>query len=343
MEQAFWAALSLVAVGGFLFFRRRALARWRKWRDTRIRARFQDALKHLLAASQTGRPGTAESLSGALGLSRQNTVDLVARMEAHGILQSTHGAIELTPEGRRQAAQVVRAHRLLERYLADEAGVPLAKIHGVAERAEHALSTENLDELEAHLGHPLRDPHGDPIPTADGAVTPLRAVPLTDWPTDAEAYIVHVEDEPAAMLRQILNLGLRPGRAVRILDRTPETLLISDGIRQLHLAPVVAANIHVQAAPLDRIQPPGTVNLADLPEGVEAEVVALAPQFRGFARRRLLDLGLTPGASVRVELTNAFGDPRAYRVRGTVVALRRDQAVNVWVRAATPVQGAVGQ
>jgi Fe2+ transport system protein FeoA len=72
--------------------------------------------------------------------------------------------------------------------------------------------------------------------------------------------------------------------------------------------------------------------LSELPDGATARVLALDPRFRGFARRRLLDLGFTPGAEVTVALANAFGDPRGYRVRGTLVALRGEQARFVWVR-----------
>lgn len=339
MEQVFWVVVLAGATAGIILFCWNLFRRWKRWRDAHTHTRFQDALKHLLAISQRGQPGTSESLAGALGLSHRSMIDLVARMEAQGVVQSSHGAIELTPEGRGQAVQVVRAHRLLERYLADEAGVPLSKIHGVAERAEHALTTENMDELEAHLGHPLRDPHGDPIPTADGTVTPLGAVPLTDWPANSQAHIVHVEDEPETVFRQILERGLEPGAAIRVLESAPESLLVTDGKREHRLPPVIAANIHVRAAPVEPRQPEGTVPLTDLPGGTVAEVVALDPHFRGFARRRLLDLGLTPGARVSAELTNAFGDPRAYRVRGTVVALRKDQAKYVWVRSQSLAKG----
>ncbi len=316
-------------------------AQWRRWSALRERARIEDALKHLHTLSQRGQTGNAESLAGALHLSQPELVRLIEKMETRGMLQTTSGAFQLTAGGERLAVQIVRAHRLWERYLADEAGVPLNRLHPVAEKAEHALTADRLDQLDAHLGHPLHDPHGDPIPRPDGSLETLDAVPLTDWPTGDKARIVHVEDEPDVVLQQILALGLSPGSRLRILESHPDYLLVSDGELEHRLAPVVAANIHVQPAPSMARRPADLVSLSELRDGEQAEVVDIDSEYRGFGRRRLLDLGLTPTAKVRAQLATAFGDPRAYLVRGTVIALRGDQAKHIWVRRAESAQAAV--
>ena len=317
-------------------------AQWRSWQALRRRSRIEDGLKHLLALAQQGQSGSAASLAGALGLSEKPVVKLLASMESRGTIQSTRGGLQLTPEGERLAMQVVRAHRLYETYLADEARIPLAKVHGVAERAEHGLSAEHVDALDAHLGHPLHDPHGDPIPRADGTVAPLKAVPLTDWPIGRQAHVAHVEDEPDVVFRQILALGIERGTPLRVLESNPDCLVVSDGEQEHRLAPVIAASVHVRAALVTPAMPPDAVRLSDLPARAEAEVAAIDPHYRGFGRRRLLDLGLTPGAIVSPELENAFGDPRGYRVRGAMIAIRQDQAKLVWVRPlhATALSGA---
>ena len=89
-------------------------------------------------------------------------------MESQGLVESRGSELHLTAEGERWAMHIVRAHRLWERYLADEARMPLEKVHTEAHRREHGLTAEQLDEMEAALGHPSRDPHGDPIPTREG-------------------------------------------------------------------------------------------------------------------------------------------------------------------------------
>ena len=331
VNMLWWLLLGLLVLAG-LWPRSGLMAQLRRWRVMRQRALLEDALKHLLARTHLDRDASPDSLAGALGLSQRALLGLIARMEAAGLLQSQMGRLHLTSEGERWALRVVRAHRLWERYLADEAGLPMNQIHRAAERAEHHLTPEALDALDAHLGYPRSDPHGDPIPTAAGAVTPLQAVSLTDWPTDKPAVIRHIEDEPEVIFKQIAASGLRPGKIVRILAIDPERLIVSDGQDEYCLAPIVAANIQVAAAREAAAVEEKVVRLTDLSQGEERQVVTIDPQCRGFTRRRLLDLGLTPGARVCPELANAFGGSRAFRIRGTLIALRSEQAEKVWVR-----------
>jgi len=322
------AAVALVAV---LWPRAGLLAQALRWRRARGRMRVEDALKHLLASEHRGTIAGLDSLRGALGLGHRPLLRLVRRMEAAGLLQSQSGGFVLTPSGERLALHVVRAHRLWERYLADEAGMAMSRIHRAAEREEHRLSAEALDALDAHLGHPQHDPHGDPIPAADGRIAQVAGVPLTDWPAASPARIVHLEDEPEIIFKQIVAAGLRPGMTVRVLESGPERLVVSDGRDEHRLAPAVAANIQVAAPVETETHPAGAIRLSELAAFRDAEVTGLDPECRGFVRRRLLDLGLTPGARVRIEMTSAGGDPRAVRVRGTIVALRREQARGIWV------------
>ena len=307
-----------------------ALAR-RQWARRR-RELFEDALKHILAWEGRAENATRESLAGALEISQRHTLGLITRMEAHGLVRTVTGGIRLTPVGERLALHVVRAYRLWERYLSDDAGVPISRLHQAAEKVEHHLSAEKLDALEAHLGHPQHDPHGDPIPASDGSFSPLDAVSLVEWPSHKTARIVHIEDEPDVIFQQILAAELRPGKAVRVMENNPQRLVISDGEQEHRLARAVAANIQVVAPAPHSQRPEGSRRLSELAEGQAGEVVELDPDCRGFSRRRLLDLGLTPQARVSVELNNTFGDPRGYRVRGTMIALRKRQADQIWVR-----------
>lgn len=292
------------------------------------REQAEDALKHLHACAWRGQTASRESLAGALRLSPAAALTLVARLEAQGWVRSTPAGLQLTPAGEQQALAIIRAHRLWERYLADEARMPLADIHAEAERREHNQTPESLAELEAALGHPEHDPHGDPIPSASGAMPVSEERPLTDWPAQQPARIVHVEDEPPAALAQILAAGLYPGKIIRVLEADAHRVLISDGEATCALAPVVAANVFVSPAPA--LAPPATP-LTALRPGQSATVRALADSLQGFTRRRLLDLGLTPGAHITAELPSMFNDPVAYRVRGTLIALRRDQAAQVFI------------
>lgn len=329
--------LIVLALAALIFWPRVGLGALLSSRRDRLRRELvEDALKHVLSWEQRGKAATLESLSGATHAPAPAVLQLCKDMQKRGLLRVAPGGFALTPKGEQLALQVVRAHRLWERYLADDAGFPLDKLHEAAEKAEHGLSAEYLDELDAHLGHPQSDPHGDPIPTRDGHLAQLHAVSLAEWPTDQSARIVHMEDEPTVVFQQILAAGLRPGMIVRILDQDEERLVISDGVNEHRLAPAVAANIHVHPAELGQGLPREATPLADLNKGVVAEVVEIDPSCRGFSRRRLMDLGLTPGAKVSVILDNTFGDPRAFRIRDTTIALRAEQARLIWVRPLAP-------
>jgi DtxR family Mn-dependent transcriptional regulator len=307
--------------------------RWQRQQGTRHgRQRLEDALKHLFEQEYRANHGTISSLSGVLKLSDSTVVALVGRMQAQGLIVAVGQRFRLTSDGRRLALQVVRAHRLLERYFADEARLPLRHVHAAAERREHDISPADVERLSASLGHPVVDPHGDPIPTREGAMAPAAGTPATSWPAETTGRIVHLEDEPEISFAQIVAVGLRVGQRVRIVEATPDRVVLSDGESEFRLAPAVAANVFLAPAtvPDDQF---GVVRLADLADQADAEVVGLDQSCQGFSRRRLMDLGFTEGARIKPVLRTFAGDPRAYEVRGTLIALRRDQAAQVLVRA----------
>ena len=311
------------------------LAQVGKYRQARARERTENALKHLLHQATEGHAASFASLQGVLRMGDRRLMALTQRLERDGLVRSEGTQFQLTPEGERVALHVLRAHRLWELYLADELGVPIDRVHEQAERAEHGLSKEQLDRLSASMGHPELDPHGDPIPTSDGPVPESPGTPLGAWPPSTPGRIVHLEDEPPLAFAQLSAEGLRLGQIVRVVERSPTRVVLSDGENEYRLAPMVAANIHVAAVtagPAPAGWPEGVIPLTGLPSGASAEVVALDPSFRGFARRRLLDLGFTPGARIRSDLATFAGDPRAYRLRGTTIALRREQSDRVLVK-----------
>ncbi len=327
-----WIILSVVFLLVVFLPRYGLLERYRAWQAIRQREQVEDALKHLLDREQQGRHASPESLAGSLDLPRRKITTLIATMEAQGLLESRGAELHLTAQGERWALHVVRAHRLWERYLADEARMPLERVHTEAHRREHRLTDSQLDALDAALGHPVTDPHGDPIPTREGNLPKVEGTPITGWQADRPAKIVHLEDEPALAYQQILAAGLRLGQTVRILESSPQRYVLSDGENEYRLAPAVAANVHVAPLPEWTVKPQGIIRLAELPHDRKAQIVALDEAVQGFTRRRFLDLGLTPGAEIYPELQNFFGDPRGYRVRGTLIALRKNQAAQIWVK-----------
>ena len=304
---------------------------WTRHRRARQRVLFEDALKHLHAGEWQGRLGTPDSIAGALGLSRRAAVRLCDRMQVRGWLRLAEGGLRLTPAGEHLALQVIRAHRLWERYLADEARMPLADVHAEADRREHRRDTESMSAMDAALGHPQTDPHGDPIPTAEGLLARTESHPLTAWPVGRVAVIVHLEDEPEAVFLQIAALGLHPGQRIKVIESDEQRIVFTDNAETHVLAPILAGNIFVTAAA--EVTTPTTIDrLTALPLGRSAVVHKLDDALQGFTRRRLLDLGLTPGTDITAQYAGFLGDPVAFRVRGSLIALRRDQARHVLIR-----------
>ena len=308
----------------------------RRRRALRSRTQIEDALKHLFHQQYRGRLASFDSLGGALRLSDSRLMQLLARMQHQNLVVARGQEFELTADGERVARQIVRAHRLLERYFADEARLPLQQVHRAAERGEHTLTEAQVDALSASLGHPRLDPHGDPIPGRDGEIAPAADTPVTSWPADKFGLITHLEDEPPLAYAQIVAEGLRVGQIVRIVESTPDRIVLADGEHEYKLAPAVAANVFV--APSPHAPDAAVRTLADLGPDETAEVVGVDVNCQGFSRRRLMDLGFTPGARLEPALETFAGDPRAYRIRGTLVALRREQARQVLVRPLADVK-----
>jgi DtxR family Mn-dependent transcriptional regulator len=304
------------------------VTRWRARRTRQARVLVEDALRHLHAAEEQDRQASVESLAGALGISTQKAAELARTLHERG-LATTKAGLRLTPAGTRWARSVVRAHRLWERYLADEVGKPAVDLHRLADREEHRLEPDEVERIAARLGYPDRDPHGDPIPTTAGELRGLTAVPLTVLAEGAWGEIVHVEDEPEAVYAKLAELGLEPGQTVLVRDSSGERLVFEvDGGLVCELPAVDAANVFVAPGP-----PPRAIRtLADVEVGEEGRIIAL--RVSGFGRRRLLDLGFTPGAAVGCELTSPFGEPRAYRIRGTLIALRPEEARRIEIEPA---------
>lgn len=314
-------------LAALLFWPRRGyLARARKSRDLARRVLLEDALKHVYNHDAGGRTSTIESLAGALEISTSSAVVLVGRMDEIGLARFVDGRIVLTDEGSRYAVEVIRAHRLWERYLADETGVDPVEWHERAEREEHRLTRAQTDALSERLGHPRFDPHGDPIPTADGDLGGNDVAPLTSLEAGERALVAHVEDEPRVVYAQLLKLGIGPGMEVRVEAKDDQRIEFEGDGRRFALAPLVAQNVSIRRVGIDASLEHVTGTLASLGPRESAEVVRLSSACRGLERRRLMDLGIVPGTRITLERRGLTGGLSAYKIRDTVIGLREEQA-----------------
>jgi DtxR family Mn-dependent transcriptional regulator len=258
-------------------------------------------------------------------------------MQDAGYLAWTGEAVHLTARGREEASRIIRAHRLWERHLADDTGFSEAEWHEIADLEEHRLTPDAAEALARSLGQPARDPHGDPIPTADGALVAHEGQRLSAQAAGTTLRVTHVEDEPAEVYRQIAAAGLAPGVVLRLLEVTPQAVRLQANGDELRLLTTVADNIAVLAvAPEDAQQAPSGQPLYVLRAGQRGRVIGLTPRCRGAERRRMLDLGVLPGTMIEAVMISPGGDPTAYRIRDALIALRREQADLIRV---TPLTG----
>jgi DtxR family Mn-dependent transcriptional regulator len=325
---ALLTALLLAVAGLALFWPRRGLLQqWSQMRRLSSRVLTEDALKHIYKYERTGRRPTLESLAGALQISVNQATEILERMQASQLLVVVGDLFKLTPQGREYALRIIRAHRVWERFLADETGFVEADWHDQAEAWEHRLSPEETEALFVQLGYPTHDPHGDPIPTAQGEYVPHGGVPLSSVDPDAPVRIVHIEDEPEAIYAQLVAEGLHLGMELRVFETTLQRVQFwANGDEHL-LAPIVAANVSVVPVEEPAARPtPSGERLSGLQPGQSGRVIGLSAGLRGQERRRLMDLGILPGTEIQALFGNPAGDPVAYKVRGATIALRRDQS-----------------
>lgn len=307
------------------------IARWKRGKAEKTRSSAEDALKHAYDCEYRRVACTIESIAGSLGLSTDAAARLATRLDAMGLLRPDQNALRLTPEGRAYALRVIRIHRLWERYLADETSVHEVDWHRHAEEQEHRMTSAEADLLAAQLGNPQFDPHGDPIPTAGGDIPEQHGVPLTSLIEGEFAGVLHIEDEPREVFAQISALGFYPGMQLQVLETNAGRMRLDVNGEEVVLAPLLARTITVaHLAEERRMQGPFTT-LATVTPGEDARVTSISRACRGQQRRRLMDLGIVPGTLISPEMESFAGDPVAYRVRGTLVALRREQAEHIFV------------
>jgi DtxR family Mn-dependent transcriptional regulator len=334
-----WIIFMALLLGGvaLLWPRHGLLARWLAGRRLGVRAIREDAIKHILKREVNQSEPTIESLAGHLQVSPNRAAALLDDLEKGGLVSFEGGRIRLKPAGRDMALHVIRAHRLWESYLSEETGIAEAEWHRRAERKEHLLSPGEADALAARLGNPKFDPHGDIIPAPGQPMPADLGMPLNAAALNEPLRVTHVEDEPPAVYAQLTALGIRPGMRGVLIEKLPHRIRFwADGNSHV-LAPLVANNISVEqlvdCAAKDLLD---EEYLSALKIGQRGRVLGLSPACRGPERRRLLDLGFVPGTEVMAEMQSPGGDPTGYRVRGTLIALRSEQAGLIRVSSLKP-------
>jgi DtxR family Mn-dependent transcriptional regulator len=317
-----------VLLGAFLLFwpEKGLIARMQWSKDTVKKVLMEDALKYIYNCEEDNITCTFHSLASGLTKEENQINPIIKRLESLGLLVISGQGFQLTSQGRNYALRIVRTHRLWERYLAEETSVPETAWHEQADLKEHMFTEEDVNRISKQLGYPRYDPHGDPIPTISGDLPPQRGRQLNDFSEGDIVQVIQIEDEPPAAYAEIIDKGIYLNVQIEILKKVDNSIhLLVTGKAQT-LPVFLAKNITAQTAAeeLKIVDPPQS--LSSLKTGEEAEVLGISRACRGAQRRRLMDLGIVPGTVISMAMASAGGDPKAFNIRGAMIALREDQS-----------------
>lgn len=167
-------------------------------------------------------PITPTAVAEKAGVRLSTASDAIRKLTEQGLLGHTpYGAVTLTSQGRAHAVAMVRRHRLIETFLVQVLGYTWDEVHDEAEHLEHAVSDLMVDRIDTHLGHPQRDPHGDPIPARDGTVTRPDAVLLTEVPPGGSVRAERISDDDPDLLRFFAERGIGVGAVLHVREGAP--------------------------------------------------------------------------------------------------------------------------
>jgi DtxR family Mn-dependent transcriptional regulator len=212
----------------------------------------ENYLKQLYLQQRSAEGGKVPMgrLASAMGVVPGTATSMVKALADSGLVEyEPRGGVILTRSGEQLALHVLRRHRLLELFLVKILGLDWSLVHDEADALEHAISDVVLERIDALLGHPTADPHGDPIPTAKGHLHEPRRMNLAECPIDTPQQVARVLDQDAEFLQFVERNGLMPGSAVTVVKREPaaEAVRIRVGKREeVSLGMVAAAKILVE-------------------------------------------------------------------------------------------------
>ena len=194
-----------------------------------------------------GRPATTD-LAERLGVTASTVSANLKKLARDGYIDyEPYGQIVLTDAGRRIAVEIVRRHRIVESYLVEALGLTWDQVHDEADRLEHAVSDLVLERMNAAMGSPQRDPHGDPIPDADGRTAEFPSRRLQETPPGVEVEVVRVSDRSPELLRYLTDRGIVIGTKlqVRSISSAASSIAVSVGDESIELALDAADAIRV--------------------------------------------------------------------------------------------------
>ncbi len=212
---------------------------------------IQDYLKNIYELTENGESASTNALANKLNIKPGSVTGMVQKLASAKpalVEYQKHQGVTLTREGKKAALEVIRHHRLLEAWLVQTLGYSWDEVHEEAERLEHVISEDFERRIAAAMGHPVRDPHGEPIPTADLKMPFDDSMPLSALRPNQTAMIKRVKASDTKLLRYLEGLGLIPGAPIEVKDYSPfdHNLTIKVGRKSFVLGLNITSKIFVE-------------------------------------------------------------------------------------------------
>ncbi len=209
----------------------------------------ENYLKNIYKLQSDDKKVTTSSLSEKLNISAASVSEMIKKLSDEGSLTHTpYKGVELTTAGKRQALKILRKHRLWEMFLVDVLHFQWDEIDEEAERFEHIMSKKMEDKIDEVLGYPTVDPHGDPIPTKEGAIKYLLCFPLSEAKEGATVRVLRVSDASTDLLKYAASIGIALNKKLTVKQKMKfdNSLIVKIGTKETTLSAVVAENIFVE-------------------------------------------------------------------------------------------------
>ena len=286
----------------FLLFREKSGWFWRLKTSSKHEAKIiaEDILKMLYHSENQGKRIDFQWTFDQISYRNSSILKVIEKMVEEEFIFLKNQQLKLTNSGRDYALKVIRAHRLYEKFLAEKTGFDKKDWHNLAEKQEHLLTDEDIEFLNKELKNPLFDPHGDPIPNAEGQISETQGKIITDWEIGEKGKITHIKDEPAIFYQELVKQKIHIGSIVQILEKSSKDITIYSEGEQITLSITAASQLTMQD--LEAEEETDFQRLSYLNEDEKAEIMGISKECRGEVRRRLLDLGFVKGSIISIQL-----------------------------------------
>lgn len=209
---------------------------------------IEDYLKTIYEIQCVQDKVSTTALAQRLGVTPASVTGMIKRLaEMKLVAHEPYQGVRLTRAGQKIALEIVRHHRLIEKFLAEALGVPWDRVHEEAHKIEHVLSEDLEERMDAVLGHPTTDPHGSPIPRPDGTIDKAVHRQLAELVAGQSATVAQVSDHDSALLRYLGEMGLYPQARLKVLAVAPVDglMTVRVGAAQHVVSRAVASKVFV--------------------------------------------------------------------------------------------------